>query len=242
MMSDRDIAAAEGSNGDGAPMRSAAWRRRKDARRPEILARARELIEENGAANVSMARIAKAAGISEATVYNYFENKQDLVNQVLRDWALPFIERLTAELASLTELRSRLVIIATRYLRSIEQTPRLHRVFYTEIRWSDYRGSEIHRLNNLFVQSIVDAINEGIAGGEIRSETDTAMFRDMLFGGLEHIAQRTLFAGRSLDIENESARFVDLMLLGASPRLEAKTMPRDLARASVLTDGFEKSE
>ncbi|RYY44302.1 MAG: TetR/AcrR family transcriptional regulator [Sphingomonadales bacterium] len=219
--------------------RPVAWRRRKDRRAPEILERARALIEEEGAADVSMARIAKAAGVSEATVYNYFENKQDLVNQVLRAWAQPFIDTLTAELAPLTELRSRLVLIAIRYLRSMEQTPRLHRVFYTEIRWANYRGSEIHKLNNRFVRSIMDTIGHGIVQGELDGATDPAMFRDMLFGGLEHIAQRTLFAGRTLDIEAEAARYVDLMLLGAKPRT-ATDMTSELRRLSALVDRLER--
>ncbi len=208
-------------------------------RGPEILAKARELIEEEGAADVSVARIAKAAGVSEATVYNYFQNKQDLVNRVLRDWAQPFIDTLVAELAPLTELRPRLLLIATRYLRSMEQTPRLHRVFLTEIRWADYRGSEMHRLNNRFVRGVMDTIRDGIESGEITSGTDPAMFRDMLFGGLEHIAQRTLFAGRPLDLEAEAARYVDLLLQGARPRT-ATDMPNELRRLAVLVDRLER--
>lgn len=233
----KTVGGPSAAEGDGSRM--VAWRRRKDRRAPEILERARALIEEEGAADVSMARIAKAAGVSEATVYNYFENKEDLVNQVLRAWAQPFIDTLTAELAPLTELRSRLVLIAVRYLRSMEQTPRLHRVFYTQIRWANYRGSEMHKLNNRFVRSVMDTIHNGIVQGELEETIDPAMFRDMLFGGLEHIAQRTLFVGRTLDIETEATRFVDLMLLGARPR-SITDMPSELRRLSDLVDRLEK--
>ena len=131
------------------------------------------------------------------------------------------------------------MLIAIRYLRSMEQTPRLHRVFYTEIRRSDYRGLEMHKLNNRFVRSIIDTIRDGIASGEIEPLTDPAMFRDMLFGGLEHIAQRTLFAGRSLDIEQEAARYIDLMLRGATPRA-GKAMPGELGRLEALIDRLKR--
>lgn len=237
-MADAALSAIERIDGEPSPV---AWRRRKELRRPEILIAARQLIEEEGAAGVTMARIAKAAGVSEATVYNYFSNKQDLVNQVLRDWAQPFIDQLTAELAPLTEFRPRLVLIAIRFLRSMEQTPKLHRVYYQEIRWSDYRGSEIHRLNLRFVQSITDTIRDGIASGEVEPGTDPALFRDMLFGGLEHVAQRTLLADRPLQIEQEAARYIDLMLMGARPRTETPQMANELRRLAALIDRLERA-
>lgn len=217
-----------------------AWRRRKDFRQPEILAAARALIEEEGAADVSVARIAKAAGVSEATIYKYFQNKQDLVNQVLHEWATPFIDRMTAELAPLVELRPRLVLVAIRYLRSLEETPRLHRVFFQELRWSDYRGSAIHKLNHRFVQDVMATIERGIRGGELRPDLDPRAFRDMLFGGLEHIGMRTSLAGRPIDVEQEAARYVDMMLQGGLVRTAERDIPSELGRFSALIDRMEE--
>ena len=225
---------------EGAPDAKVAWRRRKNFRQPEILAAARALIEEEGAASVSVARIAKAAGGSEATVYKYFANKQDLVNQVLHEWATPFIDRLAAELAPLLELRPRMVLIAIRYMRSLEETPRLHRIFFQELRWADYRGSEIHKLNHRFVQGVITTIEAGIRSGELRDDLDPRAFRDMLFGGLEHISIRTSFAGRLVDVESEAGGYVDLMLQGALSRPDARSMPAELGRLSTLLDGMEQ--
>jgi AcrR family transcriptional regulator len=216
-----------------------AWRRRKDFRQPELMAAARTLIEEEGAAQVSVARIAKAAGVSEATVYRYFENKQDLINQVLSDWATPFIDRLTAELAPISELRPRLVLVAIRYLRSLEETPRLHKVFFQELRWADYRGSTIHKLNHRFVENVMSTIQGGMQSGELRPDLDARAFRDMLFGGLEHIGMRTSLAGRPIDVEMEAARYVDMMLQGALSRPVERDMPSELRRLSRLIDRLD---
>lgn len=235
-MDGRDDGTAETKDGEPA----VAWRRRKDFRQPELLAAARTLIEEEGAANVSVARIARAAGVSEATVYKYFENKQDLINQVLSDWATPFIERLTAELAPIIELRPRLVLVAIRYLRSLEETPRLHRVFFQELRWSEYRGSAIHQLNHRFVKGVMSTIEEGMRSGELRPDLDPRAFRDMLFGGLEHIGMRTSLAGRPIDVETEAGRYVDMMLQGALARPAQRTMPAELTRLATLIDRMEK--
>lgn len=225
------------------------WRRRKDQRPQEILTAARQLIEEQGAAATSMARIANLAGVSEATVYKYFTSKQDLINQVLTEWATPFVERLTAELPHVSGIRSKLTFIAIRFLRSIEETPKLHRVFYQELRWANYQGSELHRLNRKFAHSVVDVIEQASAAGDLREGVNATMMRDMLFGGLEHMALRTSFIGRDLDIEAEAARYVELMLSGIiKPRAEigpsaiaAEPIAASLDRLTGLIDRMENA-
>lgn len=191
-----------------------AWRRRKNDRPAEIVAAAREMLEAKGLSGVSMARIAARANVSEALVYRYFDSKQALINQVLTEWAEPFITSLLARLEGATTVRERLALIATSYLRGMDDTPRLHRVFYQELRWQDYAGSPLHRLNRRFANTVVDVLREGMEAGELRGDIDAAMVRDMLFGGLEHVAMRTSLAGKSVDVEQQAGTFVDTLLGG----------------------------
>ncbi|MEM7029351.1 MAG: TetR/AcrR family transcriptional regulator [Chloroflexota bacterium] len=56
--------------------------RHKDDRKREAIGNAAiELITTIGFADTSMSKIAKAAKVSPATIYVYFENKEDLLNQ-----------------------------------------------------------------------------------------------------------------------------------------------------------------
>lgn len=195
-----------------------AWKRRAEHRAPEILAAARALLEQRGYAGVSMAQISRHAGVSEATLYKYFDNRQDLLNQVLREWAAPFIEDLQREIALVTGLRAKLTLIAIRYLRGMEQTPRLHRVVFQEVRWDDYVGSPLHRANQRFAGIAVHAVEEAIGAGEATASTNPVVVRDLLFGGLEHIAQRTIFASRPINIEVEASTLTNLLVDGIAPR------------------------
>jgi len=198
--------------------KAGAWKRRAEHRAPEILAAARALLEQRGYAGVSMAQISRHAGVSEATLYKYFDNRQDLLNQVLREWATPFIEDLQREIALVTGLRAKLTLIAIRYLRGMEQTPRLHRVVFQEVRWNDYVGSPLHRANQRFAGIAVHAVDEAIGAGEAAPSANPAIVRDLLFGGLEHIAQRTIFAGRPINIEVEASTLAGLLVDGIAPR------------------------
>jgi len=50
-----------------------------EAKEQQIRAAALQLINEMGFAGASMAKIAKAAGVSPATIYLYFKNKEDMI-------------------------------------------------------------------------------------------------------------------------------------------------------------------
>ena len=57
-------------------------RHKDDNKQKAICDAAIELITANGFADTSMSKIAKAANVSPATIYVYFENKEVLLNQI----------------------------------------------------------------------------------------------------------------------------------------------------------------
>ena len=60
--------------------------RRKDENKKAAITNAIvRLINEIGFANISMSKIAKATGISPATLYVYYENKEDMFRKVYMD-------------------------------------------------------------------------------------------------------------------------------------------------------------
>lgn len=218
----------------------AAWHRRKSARPQEILDAATQLLEEEGTADLAMAQIAKRAGVSEATIYKYFESKQALLSEVFAQWAKPFVARLNEDMRSIADLHAQLVTIGLQFLRGLESTPRLHTIFYREIRWTDYRGTQLHKINHDFAKTVVDAVQAGIERGEVRADVNPAMVRDALFGGLEHIAMRTIFAGRPLDIGSEVAAYVDLLLGGIrTPTPKPDSSPDEASRLAAQIDRLE---
>jgi AcrR family transcriptional regulator len=60
------------------------FRRNKDAKIKLIIDTFLQLIEKKGYANVSTNQVAERAGISIGTIYNYFENKADILAQGLQ--------------------------------------------------------------------------------------------------------------------------------------------------------------
>lgn len=55
----------------------------KDERRREVALKCSDLIYEVGMKNITVAQVAKTAGIGKGTVYEYFENKDDIIFEII---------------------------------------------------------------------------------------------------------------------------------------------------------------
>ena len=94
---------------DGEPK----WRRRKGARPSEIVEAALEVFAEKGFAAAKLEDVARRAGISKATLYLYFETKEEIFRAVARAAVGSLVEGLGSQTegveVSFTELAPRLL-------------------------------------------------------------------------------------------------------------------------------------
>jgi AcrR family transcriptional regulator len=74
------------------------WARRKEARAGELLSSALELFVERGFAATRLEDIAARAGVSKATFYLYYDNKEELLKEVVRGGILPAIAKAEARI------------------------------------------------------------------------------------------------------------------------------------------------
>jgi AcrR family transcriptional regulator len=73
-------------------LQSTRWRRRKEARTPEILEAALECFGERGFAASRLEDIARRAGVTKGTIYLYFPNKEELFKAVISQSLVPRLE------------------------------------------------------------------------------------------------------------------------------------------------------
>jgi len=68
------------------------WRRRKEARPGEILDAALDQFTEKGFAATKLTDVAARAGVSKGTVYLYFDSKEALFQEMVKETLLPHLE------------------------------------------------------------------------------------------------------------------------------------------------------
>ena len=192
------------------------WKRRKEARPPEIIQAAKKLLEEKGIKGLSMMKISKAAGVSEATLYKYFNDKNDLLNQVYIDWAEPFVKKMETDIKDISDLHSSLLFIAIRYLEGMKSAPKLHIIWFRDLRWNNYIDSPVHEMNRRYSNLVKEIFVRGVSNNEINNSVKFDIFRDQFLGGLEHIGIRKILAKKTVNIGKVSSELVNNLLAGIS--------------------------
>jgi len=184
-----------------------------------ILGAATRVFAEKGYSTASITEIAQAADISDGLIYKYFANKRDLLEHVLTSFYERTISDLEAKVATGRSFEERLYILVSGHLRTFIADTDLCRLFISEVRTaSDYRGSAIQQLNRRYTSVLIDIVDQGIADGEVRSDVDPRLVRDMLFGAIEHSSWRHINGSRPLDFERLAKSMTDVLLGGLSLR------------------------
>lgn len=146
----------------------------------------RVMLAERGYDNILTAEVAKRCGISEATIYKYFNTKRDLLVLVAEQW---FEELLNAEHPSLAGRGALEALrqVVWRNLSVVRNEPELTRFILMDLRPDPgYRSMPIFELNRRFTVQVSEVLREGVRTGELRDDVPINLLRDMIFGCIEH--------------------------------------------------------
>ncbi len=186
---------------------------RRMRREAEILAAAREVFLEKGFDRSFVSEIAAKVGVVEGLVYTYYPSKRDLLNAVLRGMYEPLIADLEDKFSRLHGVRSRMRFLIWRHLRVYVEEPNLSRLVLHEVRTGpEYFQSVLHDLHVRYTAFLLRTVQDAIADGELRADTDVELLRSMVYGGIEHRMWGTLFGRGTVDVESTADRFTAMVL------------------------------
>lgn len=222
----RDVTLSEPSDGS-ATVRRAFERLPRERRVGDILDAARAVFAEYGYENAAMSAIAERAGIVEGTIYKYFGNKRDLLNQVLARWYEGMLADQAEQLAGISGTRNRLRYVIWRHLKTIANDPRLCRVFFTEVRSAaNYQSSDLHVLNRDYTRSIGAILLDGMAAGDLRSDLPLRLVRDLIYGTVEHHTWAFVSGRGTLDVEKLADDLTGIVIGGIGREGESAVAAR----------------
>jgi AcrR family transcriptional regulator len=179
----------------------------------EILAAAREVFLEKGFDRASVSEIATKVGVVEGLVYTYYPSKRELLNAVLRGMYEPLILDLEDKFSRLQGVRSRMRFLIWRHVRVYVEEPNLSRLVLHEVRTGpEYFQSVLHDLHVRYTAFLLRTVQEAIADGELREDTDVELLRSMVYGGIEHRMWGTLFGRGTVDVEAMADRYTSMVL------------------------------
>ena len=214
-------------------------RRRNLEKEKAILEGALKVFGEKGFENATVAAICSEAGISEPTLYEYFESKEDVLFSISELYTRRELERLSELGRYIKDPRERLRAIIQAYLEFYESNP-----LYTSVALLTLKGNRRYVSSPAYesvrqaAHTLIDVVRDGAQRGIFRDDVDPYLIRNMVLGFIEHLTIQWLLVGRPETIA-EHADTIFQMVMRAIEKEDENTielklkMSKDLA-ASLL--------
>lgn len=174
-----------------------------------IIDAALQVFGEKGYYNATISEIAREAGVSEATIYEYFGSKEDLLFAIpgeITNMAVEFLEAMSPYIKG-AENKIRAIIYG--YYNLYKDNPDYSSLVLLDLKHNrNFMETESYQAVRRSAGLILQAIHEGMEEGEFREDIDPYLVRSMLLGTIEHIFFRWHLKGREQELEN----FVDPLM------------------------------
>jgi AcrR family transcriptional regulator len=184
-----------------------------EERRKQILSAAAQVFAEKGFERATIADIAKAAGIAEGSIYNYFKSKSDLLLHIPRQAIQPTIESLNTQMTALSGERppeQMLATLARQMVNTIHQNAPVFRILLSTLPTMSQAARENY-LNHviLYALSMLESyFDKQIKQGVLRRDADAKTLARAFAGMfLPFVALRDV-----LQVESEQAADYDELI------------------------------
>ena len=187
--------------------------RRESERKKQILNSAIKVFGEKGFQNATIAEIAKDAGVGDATIYEYFRNKEDLLLAIPVEVTKELIPQIEDHMMGIKGALNKLRKFIWWYVNYIEKNPGYGAIVLLELKTSKtYVSTEAYQAARTFYQVVLDIIKEGQDDGSIKKEINVYLARSLCVGAIEHIIIRWLLKDRKYSLIQYADELADLLI------------------------------
>lgn len=173
----------------------------KENTRARIINSAKKLFAEQGYQKTTIVDISKQAGLSEAALYEYFQGKEDLLLTIPDLWVSELLKDLDEQLFGVRGAENKLRKYLWWYLRRIEQSPLDAKIVYLFLKTNaNFLNTEVYANVKKLYSYLIDIFEEGLKTGEMKSDLDSRIARDIFVGTLDHIITRWLLKDMSYSL------------------------------------------
>jgi AcrR family transcriptional regulator len=179
-------------------------------RQRQIINAARKLIIRHGSEHVTVGRIAKEVGISEAAIYRHFRSKKDILSLLL-DYVEDNLLRDIATKAASGGHNTLEVLdsILRSHLSAVEKRRGVSFQVIAEITSLGDKtlNKKVADTINKYIGRLRDVLSEGVKAGDVREDIDLEAAATLLFGMIQGLVN--IWALRNYDF-NPEQKYVPL--------------------------------
>ena len=179
---------------------------KKELKRKQIINVATRLFAKSGYKDTNIAEIARTAGVSEGTIYEYYQNKENLLINIPENK----LGKLLGQLGG-NEPENELRKIIHEIFNFHNEDRDYSTVLVLMLRPNkNFYCSESNKILNKIFAVIEKTISNGQRLGSFRKNLDPFVYRALLFGSIDHIIIPWIIFNRNynlVEIGNEVSRF-----------------------------------
>jgi TetR/AcrR family fatty acid metabolism transcriptional regulator len=186
---------------------------RGELTRRKILEAASEVFGKKGFGGATIAEIAGKAGIAEASIYQHFKSKEDLLLSVPGKWFDDLAVELERVFAGDLTPSERLLYLLRRWALDFQTREWETRVLILELyRNPAFYSSQAYRFTHRFWKLVRDTVEEGRNTGHFRQDFRTDYYLHLIQGTFEHEALARMMLHRRKPTPTNTEQMIHLLL------------------------------
>ncbi|MGD9819845.1 MAG: TetR/AcrR family transcriptional regulator [Desulfomonilaceae bacterium] len=186
---------------------------RGEIRRRNIMEVASEVFGKKGYGGATISEIAGRAGIAEASIYQYFKSKEQLLVSVLGPWFIELADELERAFSGELNPYERLLHLLRRWALDFQIREWETRVFILELyRNPKFYESQEYLNTRRFWELIRKTVEEGQESGHFRKDFQISYYLHLVQGAFEHEALARMMLSKKQPTIASTEQMIHLLL------------------------------
>jgi TetR/AcrR family transcriptional regulator, fatty acid metabolism regulator protein len=205
-----------------------------------IINAAMKVFGEKGYYNATISEIARKAGVSEATIYEYFGSKEDLLFAIPKEITYQAVDFLRSMTPYVKGAGNKIRAIVYGYFNLYRDNPDYSSLVLLDLKHNrNFMETDGYKAVKQATDFILEAIREGMETGEFRPDIDPYLVRSMILGTIEHIFFNWHLKGRKKELASFVDPLVDSIIqgIGSPPEPKAIQININLAEEAAQPAG-----
>ena len=166
---------------------------------PKIFKAALKQVLKTGYAGLKVSAVAKEAGVATGTIYTYFDNKKDLINELFRELKRSEMEEIFRNYDPALSFYEGFKLLWNNYLKAVLREPERN-IFIDQYRQSEFLDEQSRALEASAYTPFYDFLNQA-KEDQIIKDMPTEVMAAQLIGGANEVAR--FYFGKSKEISEE---------------------------------------
>ena len=180
-----------------------------------ILKAAESIFAKKGFHEATISEIARKSKVSEATIYEYFSSKEELLFSIPARTTQKHEEKNREILKYLSGATNKLRFLIYRHLSLYAENPDYANIIMLTLKGHrNFQKTDAYKIVRSTARTTIEVLEEGIQSGEFRPDIQPLLVRAIIWGTIEHLVTRKCLLGKPADLLGLADEMIDTIFQG----------------------------